>query len=74
MNGSSLRWMIRVQSIILLIVAGYAILTPPDPCKTSCAIVWQPFTHPDPTAFIVGAILAVLGIVGLIRSFSARAG
>jgi hypothetical protein len=76
MNGPSTRWLLRVQSIVLIVLAVLVGLHPPDPCRNACiaAIEWPPFRHPDPTYLRVGAILAILGIVGLIQSFRAQTG
>lgn len=74
MNGLSIRLLLRVQSIALMLVIIYVGLLPPDPCRSACAVAWPPFARPDPTHIIIGAILAILAIVGLIRSVRARAG
>lgn len=74
MGGTSYRWILRAQSIALFLVAIYIGWYPPDPCRSSCAVVWSRFMLPDPTDLFIGGVLLILGIVGLIQSFRITVG
>jgi len=64
MDGPLNRWLLRAQSLALILGALYIGFHPPDPCKGLCAVVWPPFAFADPTDPIVGGILPSLGSWG----------